>query len=294
MIFIIVAMQCEAVPFIKKYKLKQIKKNTPFRVYENDQYKLVISGTGGTAALSATVCLLTLYNASKDDFVINCGICATYVENSSFLPDMYIASFLRNIPMKRDFYPDMIWKSNFPEGRLFTVNEPYKKDNKEEKNINLLKSIKKQDQGSTVLIDMEGAFVFEGASRFVYIHNIFILKRVSDDGDISLLTKSLITKMIEEDILKIDIFITDIREESTNNSQIFSHEMKELENKIGDNLRLSFYQKNELKILLHNYILRGHNPYESLKDYINISTKTKIKKDGKIEFEKIKKRLLEP
>ena len=62
MINIIIAIQCEAKPLLKHYGLKGSTDHGPFRIYEGEDMRLILSGIGKIAAAAATSYAFTRYD----------------------------------------------------------------------------------------------------------------------------------------------------------------------------------------------------------------------------------------
>ena len=168
MIYIICALSAEARLFLDHYKLKQYTL-LPFKVYENQNIKLIISGVGSHNALLATTALLAHFTPAKDSILLNIGVAAA--------PSDYNINTLvvihKLIYNKKSFYPDLLYSHPFEEATLTTVDEA-------------------TSTLYTTLVDMEASAVFQAASRFLKSHQIAIVKIVSDHFSPESVTKELI------------------------------------------------------------------------------------------------------
>ncbi len=269
MIFVITALRCEAAPFIKGLSLKKNTGATHFDIYDSDNIRLIISGTGGPAALCAVTYLLAVSNVSKEDILINCGCCGSMAGDPKSTGKMFVMRSLKDEAFGRSYYPDMIRKLPFPEADLITVPEVYR-GTPVHSNI-------------PVLVDMEGAYVFQAASKFIYAHNIFILKAVSDSGhDSSGVTPEYIGDLINSHLETIKgSLISPVSQKKRRKTDLSRLDLK-----------LSQYQRHELRKLAENYAVR----HDDLDDVISRFSRYKAadRKESSAVYALLRERLLEP
>jgi|GEM_PF-3421891 len=169
MIVISVALDCEAKPFIKEYKLERIK--APFPIYKNDLLVLVVTGI---KSYSMTAIGYVFGKFSISSF-INIGICGhkekevgTLVachkiecDDNAIYPSPYLSSKLKPIQLKT----------------VETVETTYPDD---------------------CVYDMEGYYVCFSASKFISIDQIICMKVVSDNlhTGIKQITKPFVTSLM--------------------------------------------------------------------------------------------------
>lgn len=235
-------------------------------------------------------------------------------EENSFLGEIYLASSIENTIMKRSFYPDMILATEFAQSKVITVGEVYfsnkNSQNRDDYGDNSSNAAKlfyaKKNQpdlhtaslnntNTPVLVEMEAAFIYEAAIGFIYSHNIFVLKIISDAGDPENLTPDKVTSLINLNMDKIEAFINLLCEWSHENSrgEIISNSEKRSIDEISKLLRLTQYQRIELLNLSEMYVIRGKNLKAALDSFIGISP-VKQKQEGKESYGKIRKILLQP
>ncbi len=263
MIFIVTALKCEAVPFIQKYSLKMIPSAGSFSIYGADDIKLVITGTGGPAALCAVTYLLASSDAAKEDVVINCGCSGLAAGDPGCKEKTFVIRSVRDEAFGRSFYPDMITDLSLPEADLITVTK--------------IRTQPPTDPAREVplLVDMEGAYVYQAASRFIYAHNIYMIKTVSDIGSDSILLRP-------EDIGRLMDTVA-----SSPGRQIIDQERT-----VPKSHTLSFYQTSELKKLAENYALRRNDLDELMEGFNN--TVFTSRREAKAAYAKLRAKLLMP
>lgn len=175
MIYFIFAMKAEAQPFIEKLGLK---KNTAYRrmdVFEDENSVVAITGTGILRAAMSVTELLSTMEISKSDILVNVGICGmkSNPDGKENIGDAYICNSIISCYDGRTYYPDMLYRTPFDEGRLVTVNKP--EDGEQYSDT--------CDSRAVTLVDMEAAGVYEAAIRFMNSDQISFIKIVSDMCD---------------------------------------------------------------------------------------------------------------
>ena len=168
--YIFTALRNEAADLIKELNLKP--SDTSLQCYENDDTILTVTGTGPLSAASACAAVLFSHHATDRDIVINAGIAASIHNGKG--NELYVIHKIHDHSSDRDYYPDLIPASEYPEAQLITGAKPYCAPNA---------AISSGSSDATVLYDMEGAAVFHAASIFLPPHRIRLLKLVSDFGE---------------------------------------------------------------------------------------------------------------
>ncbi len=315
MIFFTVALKCEAGPIIKYFNLKQQAGNGSFQVYAGDEIILIITGVGGIQSAISTTYLLTKYDAKKTDILLNIGISGCYSQNAeveNFYGKLFIINSLRDNSFGKNYYPDMILKTALPEASLITVNEIWQKDFKVTDKTNNgtdVDKIKFNDFtdmaiDDNILIDMEGSFIYAASCIFLYAHNIFIMKIISDFGDPGSVRKESVESLISERIEEISTVVEQVLKWGgifESESPVSEKEIQFLDD-ISHILMLTCYQRTEFKKLYEMHLIRNKSRsekdlncriFEKIENIISNSIKVKEKKEGKIIYAKIRKLLNE-
>jgi len=74
MLYIVIALKPEAQALVDKYKLTK-KKLENFTLHVNDNMIVIVSGIGATKAQIATTRIIEQFKPTKDDIILNVGIC---------------------------------------------------------------------------------------------------------------------------------------------------------------------------------------------------------------------------
>jgi len=311
-IFIAVSMLSEAKPVIQSKGLKRISQETAYQIFQKGNIHLIVTGVGGMKAMMATTYLLTRFQAQKTDFLLTYGISAFYKGASDFKEAcgrLYLARSIRNAAFRRTCYPDLLYATPFPEADLVTLPAIYHKNETSE----MISSIKENNEpvfsirdAVPVLVEMEAAFVYEAASQFLFAHHIFVLKMVSDDGTCTTMTKQAVYDLVMGHTAEIAGFVEWLEKlENTSpedktgtsgNREIGKTGTGTMEpvllDKINYDLRLTSYQQNELRQLAGRYLLRKKS-FDSILAEIP-KTGVKTKREGKAQYERLRKLLMEP
>ena len=175
--YILIALFTEASPIIKSFDL-QLKHKKPFKIYENENIKLIISGIGNIQAASALTYLLTKYPPKNIDKIFNIGICA----------------------------------SSNKDDQIGTIYQIKKIVDKSTNHVYHLKS-ERYLQNTTIatyatvqtkidqkyhLADMESAGFYISAKKFIASENITVLKIISDHMEDKIPKKEEVETMVEK------------------------------------------------------------------------------------------------
>ncbi|MHB1483248.1 MAG: hypothetical protein ACYCYI_01165 [Saccharofermentanales bacterium] len=303
MTFYITALPAEAGPFIEKLCMKRLPDENRYRIYAGDGCYLIITGAGGMNAMAAATYLLTRFNAQKTDLVINAGICAAYTEGNEeagLKGKIFVARSICNSAFGKTAYPDMIYKSPFDEADVMTIPDVYRANHgshtKQEFQAGNAFAAKKRE--TPLLVEMEAAFIYESAIRFIYSHNIITIKIVSDFGETGKITKNMVSGLMGANIADISDFaqkIADFNESGTGKKAdaVIPEYDQALIDKIVKELRLTEYQQNEIRKLARFYILRG-KPLRRILEEVQDATGTETKKEGKAVYGKLRGQLAAP
>ncbi len=182
----VVALKEEAQTILDYLKLKVVREKTIYPIYKNEEetHWLIISGTGRSNAAASTAYLYSYSKASKYTSWINIGIAGSDKGNYG---DLYLVDKISTYQGKKSTYPSTIPKTFLPKMHLFTSDIPI------------------SDYSTHELIDMEGSAFFEIASKLSSREFICLMKVISDGpkNDIKEITKSKISNLIKENLLKI-------------------------------------------------------------------------------------------
>ena len=172
--YIFTALRQEAAVLIRELDLKPC--NISLQCYQNDNTILTVTGTGPYSAAAACGAVLCRADKNGSDLVINAGIAASLCGAAK--GSLYTVNRIHDCSSGRDYYPDLVPLSGYPEAGLCTGAVPYHTGD----------PIIDEPGNGPLLYDMEGAGFYHAASLFLSPHRIRLLKLVSDFGDTDKLT----------------------------------------------------------------------------------------------------------
>ena len=277
MIYVAAALTAEAKPLITYFKLKKDNEIKKYQVFKNEEITLIIIGSGIMQGAIAVTYVLGNLDIGEEDIFVNLGICGA-VKDSFSIGDIILCNKIINNCSKKNFYPDMLFKHKFKEGTLETFFQVV--DEKMEK-----EKIKGE------IVDMEGAGVCEAASLFFSQHQINIIKIVSDYLDTTGITVEKVTHIVESGILSIDEWLNERKKFNVSDKEIFTLNEKDIMNMVEKNLRLTESMHYEFMELMKYHKLKNKNIKDVISKYSKIEIKDK--REGKINFEKIRKEIIE-
>ncbi len=239
MIFISMALQSEAKPFISVLKLKRHPETDRFRVYSSSDVVLVVTGTGALKSAVATAFMLTRFAATKHDLFLNIGVCGSVSEE--IRPGtVLLANRIKDSTTGKFMYADMLFSHPFQEAGVETFPQP----------------VSRKKAGDMLeLADMEASGTFEAARNFLPLHHIAIIKVVMDRLEPACVTQKMIVNTMEKAADKILAWIKDI------DSCISGCEAKNMETwphlyeQALSHMDMSTTLEHELRLLINHLIL---------------------------------------
>ena len=258
MVYIFVAHKGEVEHLIKKLSLGKRKTSFPFLQYEGEEILLTITGQGQINASASVASTLQEEKAKKGDLLLSLGSAAAILGRNRPSEDLLGRWFwiqsLEQESTGRCFYPDLLYKLDFPEAKLLTgdkileidsmgrrdtvseghsdskediVSEGYS-DSKEDI-VSEGYSDSKEDIVSKefsgleklLLYDMESAAVFQAANFYLAPEDFFFLRCVTDFGvclseetEFSLSWKEKMQGLLQKEEDKVLHFIGFLQEKS--------------------------------------------------------------------------------
>ena len=227
----VVALKEEAEVILNHFKLKPVNEKTIYPIYKNKEetHWLIICGIGRNNAAASTAYLYAYSNASNYTSWINIGIAGSGKGNYG---DLYLVDKISTYQTKKSTYPSTLPKATLPKMHLFTSD------------------ISISDYSNYELIDMEGSAFFDIASKLTPKEFICLMKVISDGpkDDIKKITKSKISNLIKENLLKIIDVISYYERLSEEEFQII--DKPKLFNEIKSKWHFSATQSYQLETLL--------------------------------------------
>ena len=235
---IVTASLTEAKPIIDALYLKRLPHH-PFNLYGDEQYLLIISGIGVLATATACSYAMALYH-EEIMHIYNIGICGCVDEHISLGTPLLINK-LYDPYQERDFYPDIILSHPFLERDLSSYAKPVYRWQKEDI--------------TTTLVDMEGVGFFTAGASYLGVHQMSLIKIVSDYllDDNATIDKAFIATLIQENITVLLEFINHYH--ITTKALLCSDE-QQLITQVLQQVKGSVTQKRQLKAYIKYYKIK--------------------------------------
>lgn len=331
MVYIFAAHKGEVEHLIKKLSLGKRKTSFPFLQYEGEEILLTITGQGQINASVSVAATLQEEKAKRGDLLLSLGSAAAILRRNRAAEDLLGRWFwiqkLEQQSTGRCFYPDLLYKLDFPEaglltgdkileidsmGRRDTVSEGHS-DSKEDI-VSEGYSDSKEDIVSKefsgfeklLLYDMESAAVFQAANFYLTPEDFFFLRCVTDFGvspgeetdsfsSSSLLWKEKMQSLLqkeEEKVLRLIRFLQEKsieRRKEEEEETVFQQQLQSL----SESLHCSFVMEKQLERLLRYAFLQGIST-EEVREYLewNFGGKEGDKRAGKKALSSLKEWIL--
>jgi len=274
MVLFVTALMPEAAPLIEYFKLKKDMGINAYPVYRNSDIALIVSGVGKLKSAAALAYLCALYHVEERDIVINIGFCGS--SSRKYTPGtLLVINKITDMDTGKDYYPDVLFGRGLPKESLRCYS----------------RAVRKEDiSGETnVFCDMESAGFIETAKKFVYTHNIAVLKIISDYLEPENLNHELLRNYIRKQLSRVENLLDVLKQLNRSTCEFtFTEEENEAFTSICHNLYFSKSMEKmflkEMKILK----LKGMEPLNILNPFMEIKAGSKA--EGKKIFEQIKQR----
>ena len=329
MVYIFAAHKGEVEHLIKKLSLGKRKTSFPFLQYEGEEILLTITGQGQINASVSVAATLQEEKAKKGDLLLSLGSAAAILGRNRAAEDLLgrwlWVQKLEQQSTGRCFYPDLLYKLDFPEAGLLTgdkilefgsmgygeisgnsdskediVSEGYS-DSKED-------IVSKEFSGfeKLLLYDMESTAVFQAANFYLAPEDFFFLRCVTDFGvspgektdsfsSSSLSWKEKLQSLLQKEEEKVLRFIRFLQEKSIERRKEEEGELafqQQLQS-LSESLHCSFVMEKQLERLLRYAFLQGISP-EEIREYLerNFGGKEGDKRAGKKALSSLKQWIL--
>ena len=193
---LITALKAESDPFIQHLSLKKDSAlDFPYFVNQKLNVGLIGVGVGKKNIRSRINDFFKLINHKEVQF-INVGI-AGGKKSRTNIGDLFIINKILDDNSDKRYYPEIIIDHGLNESSITTVGAPVHDGGK------------KYD----TLVDMEAHEIFSTCSRLVPVHNISIIKLVSDhmDGQELFTQPSIVSELLKEKMDEIIYFINQFK-----------------------------------------------------------------------------------
>lgn len=321
MVYIFAAHKGEVEHLIKKLSLGKRKTSFPFLQYEGEEILLTITGQGQVNAAASVSATLQEERAKKGDILLSLGTAAAILQKNpkgegnhaplfregtkfdaslsvtggkgeGLLGRWFWIQKLEQESTGRNFYPDLLYKLDFPEASLLTGDKIWELDTVKDCTWSKSHTDSQRDRGANVytdsllLYDMESAAVFQAANYYLAPEDFFFLRCVTDFGiapveekvqfsksgnqffdktnSASMNWKEKMQNLLQREEEKILSFIEELRERSKERREEEEKEedfQKQLQC-LSENLHCSFVMEKQLEKLLRYAGLQGIFPEE--------------------------------
>ena len=302
MVYIFAAHKGEVEHLIKKLSLGKRKTSFPFLQYEGEEILLTITGQGQINASVSVAATLQEEKAKKGDILLSLGSAALILGKNRTASEELMGRWfwiqkLEQQSTGRCFYPDLLYKLDFPEARLLTGDKILERASMEDGEISGDSDSKedivsegysdsKEDIVSKefsgfeklLLYDMESAAVFQAANFYLAPEDFFFLRCITDFGvsssegtaffsPVSWQEKmqSLLQKE-EEKVLRLIRFLQKKsieRRKEEEKETAFQQQLQSL----SKSLHCSFVMEKQLERLLRYAFLQGISS-EEIREYL--------------------------
>lgn len=331
MVYIFAAHKGEVEHLIKKLSLGKRKTSFPFLQYEGEEILLTITGQGQVNASVSVAATLQEEKAKKGDLLLSLGSAAAILGRNRAAEDLLGRWFwiqkLEQQSTGRCFYPDLLYKLDFPEAKLLTgdkileIDSMGRRDTVSEGHSDSKEDIvsegysdSKEDIVSKefsgfeklLLYDMESAAVFQAANFYLAPEDFFFLRCVTDFGvnpgeetdflsSSSLLWKEKMQSLLQKEEEKVLRLIRFLQEKSIERRKEEEGELafqQQLQS-LSESLHCSFVMEKQLERLLRYAVLQGISP-EEIREYLerNFGGKEGDKRAGKKALSSLKQWIL--
>ena len=301
MVYIFAAHKGEVEHLIKKLSLGKRKTSFPFLQYEGEEILLTITGQGQINASASVASTLQKEKAKKGDLLLSLGSAAAILGRNRAAEDLLgrwlWVQKLEQQSTGRCFYPDLLYKLDFPEAGLLTGDK-------------ILELSPDGDSGileeKLLLYDMESAAVFQAANFYLAPEDFFFLRCVTDFGvnpgeetdsfaSSSLSWKEKLQSLLQKEEEKVLRLIRFLQEKSIERRKEEEGELafqQQLQS-LSESLHCSFVMEKQLERLLRYAFLQGISP-EEVREYLerNFGGKEGDKRAGKKALSSLKQWIL--
>lgn len=275
MVYIFAAHKGEVEHLIKKLSLGKRKTSFPFLQYEGEEILLTITGQGQINASVSVAATLQEEKAKKGDLLLSLGSAAAILGRNRAAEDLLgrwlWVQKLEQQSTGRCFYPDLLYKLDFPEAGLLTGDK-------------ILELSPDGDSGileeKLLLYDMESAAVFQAANFYLAPEDFFFLRCVTDFGvnpgeetdsfaSSSLSWKEKLQSLLQKEEEKVLRLIRFLQEKSIERRKEEEGELafqQQLQS-LSESLHCSFVMEKQLERLLRYAFLQGISP-EEIREYL--------------------------
>ena len=284
MIYIFTALYCEASLFIRHFHLAKNTENTRFLEFHNESagIRLTITGVGEIAAAAAVSSVCTANRPTQGDVLLNIGTCARAADSDG----IFLCNKITELSTGKTFYPDILYRHDLPEEAIVTGMTPYNEDDEHAVSGAL---------SGGALYDMEAAAIYQAGSYFFGPHQMFFLKMVSDGGTAKAVSKEQVERLVEAYREQLCVFIGLLQKITTgyaHRENCLSREQERMIERLCADLHCSKVMSDSLRQHIRYFALTGADIEAVIQGmYEENLLPCKDKREGKMRFEELKRRL---
>jgi len=275
MVLFVTALMVEASPIIEYFRLKKDMAIHEFPVFRNSDIALIVSGVGKVKSAMASAYLHSVYGSKQEDILVNIGFCGAG-SNRHPPGTMLAINKITDMDTGKDYYPDVFFGQDLPKESIRCYS----------------KTVQREDAGENndFYCDMESSGIMEAAKKFVYSHNVAILKIVSDYLEPQNLDKEKLKGFVREQVPQVEKIISELKQlnESYGGSSLSVEERGEAE-AFSERMKFTEAMKQMLLKEMKYAKLRGKEPLSILGPFMDIKVESKV--EGKKILEQIKQKV---
>ncbi len=246
MLFIVCALNCEALPLISHFRLKRISVPSPFPIYIAHSIYLIISGIGKVQTAAAMGYLQALTGHLAHTAWLNVGIAGhlSYPLGTGVLAHQIIDQ-----ANGKRYYPVFVIQRPVPTASIWTVDKP-----------------EKQYGNEQAVYEMEASAFWSIASRFTTAELIHCYKVISDNQIDSAcsLTQNKVEQLIKGNLSHIDLLVRELQ--ALSQSLLKLELPKEEIDRFLQHWHFTSTQQIQLKHLLQRWRACTSQPFSDLWD----------------------------
>ena len=286
MVYIFAAHKGEVEHLIKKLSLGKRKTSFPFLQYEGEEILLTITGQGQINASVSVAATLQEEKAKKGDILLSLGSAALILGKNRTASEELMGRWfwmqsLEQESTGRKFYPDLLYKPDFPEAGLITGDKILELDSMG--NRDTVSKGHSDSEGvsgfsNIFLYDMESAAVFQAANFYLAPEDFFFLRCVTDFGvsgsegtaySSPVSWKEKLQSLLQKEEGKVLCLIEFLQRKSTERRKEEEEEtaFQQRLQSLSKSLHCSFVMEKQLERLLRYAFLQGISP-EEIREYL--------------------------
>lgn len=232
MINIVVALACEASPIVQHFRLKKLKQDHPFPIYDNGKIALIISGLGKVAAATAVGYLHALFAISRPSVWLNIGIAGHRFHP---LGTGLIAHKILDHASGQSYFPCFTFEAPCLTTDVISVDQV------------------EADYKYEAAYDMEASGFYAAAARFSTGELIHCLKVISDNQAFPAeqISKHLGQELVANHLLLIEDLCAEL--DQLNKSVALIYELPEEYEELNLRFHFTKSQQNQFKVLIRRW-----------------------------------------